>query len=110
MGSTRRHRALALLACLATAPAQADEGAPPPSRAAEVFQLVCAQCHARAGLDVPQIGDAAAWQERAARGAEALLASTVEGRGGMPPLGSCSFCTEQELRELIALLAGAAAP
>ena len=76
------------------------------ARTTQLFQLVCAQCHARPGIGVPQIGDTAAWSERSAQGEERLLESTVAGIGGMPPLGSCSFCSEHELRELIALLAG----
>ena len=30
----------------------------------------------------------------------------VEGVGGMPPLGYCSACTEDELRALTRMLAG----
>jgi cytochrome c5 len=34
-----------------------------------------------------------------------LLASTVAGVGGMPPLGTCGLCSEDDLRELIAYMA-----
>jgi cytochrome c5 len=96
----------ALALCIAVAGVSA--AAEPTPRATRLFSLVCAQCHARPGIGVPQIGDREAWREPLARGREALLASTVEGRGGMPPLGGCSFCSEAELRDLIALLTGGA--
>lgn len=81
---------------------------PPSGRTARLFELVCAHCHARPGLGVPLVGDAAAWRERAARGPETMLANTVNGVGGMPPLGTCAFCSEEDLRLLIDLLAGPA--
>ena len=107
MGSSGWRRGLGLIACIALASSSAPaQPAPPDAHTARLFQLVCAQCHARPGIGVPQVGDAAAWRERTAQGEERLLERTVAGFGGMPPLGSCSFCSEHELRELIALLAG----
>ena len=107
MGSGGWQRGLGLIACTAlVSSAMTAQPAPPDARTVQLFQLVCAQCHARPGIGVPQIGDAAAWRPRTALGEERLLASSVTGLGGMPPLGSCSFCSEQDLRELIALLAG----
>ncbi|WGG51555.1 hypothetical protein [Rugamonas sp. DEMB1] len=38
----------------------------------------CLQCHARAGVPAPQIGDAPAWQKLAGKGEAALLASAVQ--------------------------------
>ena len=107
MGSGGWQRGLGLIACaVLVSSAVTAQPAPPDARTVQLFQLVCAQCHARPGIGVPLIGDAAAWRPRAARGDERLLESTVAGLGGMPPLGSCSFCSERELRDLIALLAG----
>jgi len=103
----RARRAVALgvaLAALLASPASESEDAPLGARQAEIFQLVCAQCHARPGIGVPQVGDAAAWRERAAQGEERLLANTIAGLRGMPPLGTCSFCTEEDLRLLIRFL------
>jgi cytochrome c5 len=70
----------------------------------------CLQCHARPGVPAPQIGDAAAWNKLAGKGEAALLASAVQGLGGMPPLGYCSACTEQDLRALIRFMAKLPAP
>lgn len=70
----------------------------------------CLQCHARPGVPAPQIGDAAAWNKLAGKGEAALLANAVQGLGGMPPLGYCSACTEQDLRALIRFMAKLPAP
>ena len=75
-------------------------------REAQVFQQICAKCHVTPGLGVPVIGDEPEWQRRRAQGLEQLLAHTIDGFGDMPPLGTCSFCSEQELRHLVAFLAG----
>ena len=52
------------------------------------------------------VGDAAAWETRREKGIETLLANTVNGYRGMPPLGTCGFCSEPDLRDLIAYMAG----
>ena len=106
MQSTTGRIGLALL-CLALA--GAASAGPPAAlgpREARIFQLVCAQCHLRPAIGVPQLGDAAAWRERSARGEASLLANSVDGVGGMPPLGTCAFCSEEDLRLLARFLAG----
>jgi cytochrome c5 len=39
-----------------------------------------------------------------------LLDRTISGYKGMPPLGSCAECTEQEFEALIRFMATPAAP
>lgn len=99
--------AAALLALTTSAGSAPGTLAP---RQARIFQQTCAHCHAHPGIGVPVVGDTAAWEERRARGFEALLAHTVNGFGNMPPLGTCSFCSEQDLRILVAFTAGMEAP
>ena len=76
------------------------------ARRARIFQQACAHCHARPEIGVPLIGDAVAWKARAAQGLDVLVANTVNGIGNMPPLGTCGFCSEKDLRILAAFLAG----
>lgn len=75
-------------------------------REVRIFQRICAECHAWPGIGVPVVGDEAEWKARRARGLDQLLSHTVDGWQGMPPLGTCSFCTEAELRHLVAFMAG----
>ncbi len=102
----------ALLLCLAAAACSRGDESAPAARAqlgpdgARVYQTACASCHARPGTGAPLTGDEAAWAERRAQGADVLLAHTVNGYRGMPPLGTCGLCSEAELRELVVYMAG----
>lgn len=97
-----RNAALGMLmaSCL-WAPAFADE-----TRLAQLFAANCAQCHLRPGIGAPMAGVAADWEARIARGEDALLRNVVEGIGGMPPLGYCGACSEDDLRALTRMMAG----
>ena len=96
---------VALLVVLSLAGPAVAAGSLPP-RQARINQQICATCHARPGVAVPLVGDESAWAPRRERGLTALVESTVNGVGGMPPLGTCSFCTQEDLEILIAYLAG----
>lgn len=118
-------RAAGLLAVVLSLSACGPGAAPPSAGAARVaikpadvqlakiFEQSCAACHASVGNPAPQAGDAAAWSPRLAQGEAQLLAHTLNGYKGMPPLGSCGECSEEEFTALIAFMArgeGAAAP
>jgi cytochrome c5 len=105
MTSFLRACRLAMLLAPACAPG-AVAAAELSARQASLLAANCLQCHARPGMGVPLMGDAAAWKDRARQGEEKLLANVVLGMRGMPPLGYCSACTEQDLRAMIRLMAG----
>ncbi len=86
--------------------------APLTARQAGYYQNICASCHADAQSGVaPQTGDIAAFAERMeGRGFESLVANTVNGMPFMPPLGSCSACSEADLRALVAYISGVPDP
>ncbi|MEX2206887.1 MAG: c-type cytochrome [Myxococcota bacterium] len=73
---------------------------------ARSYQVACATCHARRGIGAPVTGVEADWRERREQGIDALLVHTVDGYRGMPPLGSCGLCTEDDFRALIRYMAG----
>ncbi len=52
------------------------------------------------------MGFLADWREARSQGEDAMLVNVVKGVGGMPPLGYCSACDENDFRVLIRLLAG----
>ncbi|MBE9539730.1 MAG: c-type cytochrome [Proteobacteria bacterium] len=66
----------------------------------------CAQCHARPDTGAPFMGRKEDWREAVARGEGAMLINVVQGIRGMPPLGYCSACTEEDFRVLIRMMAG----
>jgi cytochrome c5 len=104
----RRPAALALVA-LACACGESRETPAPVALSAEharAYQTACASCHARPGIGAPLTGVDADWRERRAQGLDALLVHTVDGYRGMPPLGTCGLCSEEDLRALIRYMAG----
>lgn len=68
---------------------------------AELYAGTCQSCHGVGIGDAPVAGDSAAWQPRLAKGMDTLLNNTISGFGGMPPLGSCSDCNEEDFLALI---------
>jgi cytochrome c5 len=96
---------LLAIVCLAAARAAVAQVTLPP-RQARIHHQICATCHARPGIGVPLVGDELAWAARRSRGLDALVESTINGVGGMPPLGTCSYCTQEDLELLVAYLAG----
>ena len=53
----------------------------------QVYQQVCASCHAAGVLNAPKPGDAAAWETRLAKGIDTLYANAINGIGAMPAKG-----------------------
>lgn len=70
----------AAIASLATGPAAAADGK-------AVWDKSCAGCHS---VMAPKTGDKAAWAPLIKRGAADLTASTVKGKGMMPPKGGAA--------------------
>jgi len=82
----------------------------PDARQSALLANNCTQCHARQHTGAPFIGVAEDWQEAIARGEDAMLLNVVQGIRGMPPLGYCSACSEDDFRVLIRVLAGIPEP
>jgi cytochrome c5 len=80
--------------------------AEPTTRQSTLMLNNCMQCHARPDTGAPFIGVEKDWQEAVARGEDAMLVNVVQGIRGMPPLGYCSACSEEDLRVLIRTLSG----
>jgi len=74
-------------------------------RQAQLLANNCVQCHARANIGAPIMGNTEDWKERSKQGEEKLLANVIVGLRGMPPLGYCSACSEQDFRALIRFMA-----
>lgn len=75
-------------------------------REAHAFGQICAYCHARPETSAPVMGDETQWQQRGAKGFEALVQNTIMGVGNMPALGTCGYCTESEIRKLVEVISG----
>lgn len=81
--------------------ARAEGLMPDDAELAEIYEYSCYSCHANPDSGAPLAGDEAAWGPRLDKGMDALLESTINGFGGMPPLGMCMDCTEDQFIALI---------
>ena len=67
-----------------------------------IYNRNCFSCHAGGVAGAPMPGDADAWAPRIAKGRAALLASTKAGIApGMPAMGLCSTCSDEQLEAAI---------
>lgn len=72
----------------------------------KLYEQTCHNCHAIPGTGAPQAGDTVAWASRIAQGREALLDHSINGFKGMPPMGTCTQCTEDDFVALIEYMSG----
>jgi len=74
----------------------------------DIINKHCVACHGSGLLGAPIIGETAAWQERADTqgGLEGLLKFSISGIRAMPPKGTCSDCTDDELMVAIKSMSG----
>lgn len=97
-----------LLLAAGSAFAQAPKPAPYGTRSAQdVYDNVCAGCHATGQLGAPVIGDKEAWAPRVKQGQAALTASAVLGKNKMPRRGG-EILSEDEVAGAVVFLANAA--
>ena len=102
----RTMKSLSVILCLVFFGYALPAFSAPDSRQSTLFVNNCAQCHARKETGAPFIGVEEDWREAVARGEDAMLVNVVHGIRGMPPLGYCSSCTEEDFRVLIRMMAG----
>ncbi len=73
-----------------------------PSTGEEVYNRFCFSCHAAGIAGAPRTGVAEAWAPRLAKGRAVLLESTIRGMPpGMPAMGLCAQCSNEELQAAI---------
>ncbi|MDQ3205099.1 MAG: c-type cytochrome [Pseudomonadota bacterium] len=68
----------------------------------QVYDTGCAMCHASGAAGAPKFGDAVAWSPRIAQGDAKMFEHVVKGFKAMPARGTCSKCTDAELKAAIA--------
>lgn len=68
---------------------------------ADIYNTYCTACHSTGVAGAPKVGDAAAWEERMAKGLEQVYAHAVNGFNGMPPKGTCMGCSEEEIHHTV---------
>ena len=74
----------------------------------DVYGKFCTACHGSGLLNSPKTGDTATWSARAdaAGGLDGLLKNAISGINAMPPKGTCSDCSDDELKAAIQHMSG----
>ena len=98
-----RARATLLLAVTliaAVAGTLADE-AKAPRTADAILDQYCNVCHLTGWNGAPLSGDPDDWQPRLTTGFDSLFKNAKQGINNMPPMGTCTDCTDAELEGAI---------
>ena len=91
---------ICLLSCLPTL-SFADLDA----RQRHLLNSKCVQCHANPHTGAPVMGLPEEWSDVVKQGEFATLSNVVQGIRGMPPLGYCSACSEEDLMAITRFMA-----
>jgi len=71
-----------------------------------IYETTCKSCHAVPASGAPQAFDAKAWAARVAQGRQVLIEHAIDGYKGMPPMGMCPQCSEEDFTALIEYMSG----
>lgn len=98
----------------AAVPAPSPAPAPAPSKPADLalgqqtYRQACAFCHDKGIANAPMAGVKSAWSARLAQGMDALYASALHGKGGMPAKGGNPALPDDAVKAAVDYLAAQA--
>lgn len=68
-----------------------------PRSGESVYNTFCVACHGTGAAGAPIKGDAATWLPRMEQGKATLVKHAIEGINGMPAMGTCADCSDDEI-------------
>lgn len=86
-------------------------GAAAPGKAADgktTYETACVVCHGAGVAGAPKFGDKAAWAPRIAQGKDPLYASSLKGKGAMPPKGGNTTLPDEAVKAAVDYMLAAA--
>ena len=83
----------------------ASSATPSDPALAQIYANSCQLCHANPAANAPLTGDRKAWEPRIQLGADTLLDHAINGYNGMPPMGQCVECSQEQFLQLIGFMA-----
>jgi len=86
---------------VAAAPAASEDGK-------KVYDTTCFACHATGVAGSPKLGDKVAWAPRIATGMDALYATSLNGKGAMPPKGGNMALEDDKVKAAVDYMVNAA--
>ncbi len=69
-----------------------------PRTAEDIYTTKCLACHATDAIGAPMLGNAASWVDRIAKGEQTLIDNAINGFNAMPPKGTCTDCSDEEIK------------
>lgn len=69
-----------------------------------VYNTTCMACHTSGAAGAPKLGDKAAWSPRVAQGTATLVQHALQGFKGMPAKGTCTTCSDAEIKAAVEYL------
>jgi cytochrome c5 len=96
----------------AAAPASAVPVAAAPAAAADkgksIYDQACVACHGQGIAGAPKFGDKTMWAPRIKTGMEALYATSIKGKGAMPPKGGNTALPDADVKAAVDYMVAAA--
>ena len=77
-----------------------------PKDPADVYAGKCAGCHDTGAGGAPKVGVAGEWAARIASGNESLYSNAINGINGMPAMGLCMDCSDDDIKAIVDLMVG----
>lgn len=74
----------------------------------KLFETKCSACHAAGVAGAPKFGNKDDWAPRIAKGIDALMVTVLNGKGAMPPKGTCMECSDDQLKAAAQYMVNAA--
>ena len=80
---------------------------PPDVKLAAKYSRSCLMCHTSPDAKAPLVHDRADWQKRIAeRGLDTVISHAQSGFNAMPPKGTCTSCSDEDLKGAIEKMSG----
>jgi cytochrome c5 len=75
-----------------------------PKDPAEVYSGKCAMCHDTGAGGAPKVGVVSEWTARISQGNQTMYDHAVQGFNGMPAMGLCMDCTDEDIHAIVDLM------
>jgi len=67
----------------------------------KIYETTCVVCHGSGLAGAPKFADKTAWKPRIAQGFDVLFKHVQQGYKAMPPKGTCTACSEADLKAAV---------
>jgi len=108
-GTDREARRVEIAVAGAAAPTvAAAPAAPAEAKGESTYKQACAACHAMGVAGAPKFGDKGLWAPRIKTGMDSLYASSIKGKGAMPPKGGNVALADADVKAAVDYMVSAA--